>query len=253
VQTYTKGRLRQGHPQIVGGSNPRRSALVSILIQIIFPLALVTAIGLWIAHHATVFILSFQEAAASQQIEWVELESTNSMVGLGSSETQAVALHGLTPEVRRWSASIEQWSSAYELPPLLVATVMQIESCGDAHAQSPAGARGLFQVMPFHFESGENSYDPEINAHRGLAYLRGAFDLGGGNIGLALAGYNGGHSLIGRDPSLWPEETQRYVGWGTGIWDDLVNGEDSSSTLEAWLDAGGLRLCQAAHASSENS
>jgi soluble lytic murein transglycosylase-like protein len=214
---------------------------------------LVSGLGLLIADHAGTLILSFQKAAAPRAIEWVELESSYSNPNsFDPHDIQAVGLPGFAPEVRRWSASIERWSKSYELPPLLIAIVMQIESCGDAHAQSSAGARGLFQVMPFHFESGENSYEPETNARRGLAYLRGAYDIGGGKIDLALAGYNGGHTQIGRDPSHWPEETRRYVVWGTGIWEDLVNGASSSPTLAAWLDAGGARLCQSALASVDD-
>jgi hypothetical protein len=251
MTAYTRGSLRHGHSQIVGGYRPRRSALVHLVAQLIIPFALITGLGLWIAHHAGLFIVSLKSASSNAQIEWVDMELASG-IGMdpGSPAIMDASLDGFTPEVRRWSSSIEHWSSLYELPALLVATVMQIESCGDAHAQSPAGARGLFQVMPFHFASGENSFDPEINASRGLAYLRGAYDLGGGRIDLALAGYNGGHSQIGRDPSLWPEETRRYVVWGTGIWDDFVNGGKSSSTLQAWLDAGGARLCDSALAST---
>ena len=38
------------------------------------------------------------------------------------------------------------------LDPDIIATIIQIESCGNPAARSTAGAQGLFQVMPFHFE-----------------------------------------------------------------------------------------------------
>ena len=50
------------------------------------------------------------------------------------------------PGVRHWSTQIRKWAKEYDLPPNLVATVMQIESCGNPLAQSPDGAAGLFQV-----------------------------------------------------------------------------------------------------------
>jgi len=77
-----------------------------------------------------------------------------------------------SPEIQYWSGSIRAWAAAAGLDPNLVATVMQIESCGDPRALSPAGAMGLFQVMPFHFAAGDDPYNPDTNALRGLAYLR---------------------------------------------------------------------------------
>lgn len=151
-----------------------------------------------------------------------------------------------TPEVLRWGVHIERWAEAYTLPPELVAIVMQIESCGNPTAVSSAGARGLFQVMPFHFGAGEDWMDSEINAARGLEYLARSYQLSNGKIDLTLAGYNGGHSVITRHPSSWPAETQRYVYWGSGIWGDLGNDTVPSPTLNEWLVAGGEHLCRRA-------
>lgn len=148
-----------------------------------------------------------------------------------------------TPEVRRWEADILAWSAQFGLDPNLVATVMQIESCGDPEAVSRAGAQGLFQVMPYHFAAGEAMLDPNTNAERGLGYLAGALATAGGDAGLALAGYNGGHSVIGLSPRLWSAETQRYFYWGTGIYADAVLGAETSPRLEEWLNAGGRSLC----------
>jgi soluble lytic murein transglycosylase-like protein len=148
-----------------------------------------------------------------------------------------------TPEVRRWESQIMTWATAYALDPNLIATVMQIESCGNPAVVSNAGAQGLFQVMPYHFAAGENTLDPETNAARGMAYLARGLELSGGQVGLALAGYNGGHGQIGRDASLWPNETQRYYYWGTGIYDEAAAGATTSTRLAEWLAAGGSSLC----------
>jgi soluble lytic murein transglycosylase-like protein len=160
---------------------------------------------------------------------------------------RALSLSPLFPaSVRHWTADIDRWAEEFDLPADLVAVVMTLESCGNPTVRSAAGAQGLFQVMPFHFASGEDPYDPEVNAQRGLAYLKGGLALASGDTGLAMAGYNGGHSLIGRDPSSWPAETVRYVRWGQGILADLTAGLPASPTLEAWRDAGGEQLCRRA-------
>jgi soluble lytic murein transglycosylase-like protein len=151
-----------------------------------------------------------------------------------------------TPEVLRWSDHLLTWAQAAGLDPNLAAIVMQIESCGDPLARSTAGASGLFQVMPFHFHVGEDPFNPQTNAARGLAYLAGALRRAQGDVDRALAGYNGGHSLISRPVTSWPAETLRYVYWGTGIWDDHTQGRNSSPRLSEWLQAGGARLCQQA-------
>ncbi|RME86758.1 MAG: hypothetical protein D6770_11160 [Anaerolineae bacterium] len=148
-----------------------------------------------------------------------------------------------TPEVRFWSAYILQWSKETGIEPNLIATVMQIESCGDPFARSRAGAMGLFQVMPYHFSSGENPYEPGTNARRGLAYLQRSLERAGGDVRRALAGYNGGLGVISLPEALWPAETRRYVTWGTAIYEDARRGATESAALLEWLARGGNALC----------
>lgn len=152
-----------------------------------------------------------------------------------------------TPEVRYWTNDILRWSKDYQLDPNIVATVMQIESCGNPQAVSGSGAQGLFQVMPFHFEEGEAMLDPDTNAKRGLAYLASGLVMAGDQPALAFAGYNGGLSQIGKLWSLWPTETRRYYYWGSGIYADVSSNLDASGRLTEWLAAGGTSLCAKAH------
>ena len=165
-------------------------------------------------------------------------------VAVATPNAPAPQLSGVfTPEVQHWAPKIAVWAAEYQLDPALVATVMQIESCGNPHVLSPSGAQGLFQVMPFHFAADDDMLDPDTNAARGLAYLSLGLKRAGGNVGLALAGYNGGHSLIGLASSLWPAQSQRYWYWGTGIYADAASGQANSPRLQEWLAAGGASLC----------
>jgi len=147
------------------------------------------------------------------------------------------------PPVLRWEARIVEWAAAYELDPNLVATVMQIESCGDPGALSRAGAIGLFQVMPYHFAEGEDSYAPAINAQRGLAYLAKALETYEQDPGMALAAYNGGINGASRPANEWAQETQDYYYWGTNIYGDAQADLDRSAVLEEWMGRGGASLC----------
>jgi len=152
-----------------------------------------------------------------------------------------------TEEVQHWANEIVRWSAAATLDPNLAAVVMQIESCGDPRALSRSGAMGLFQVMPFHFHLGENPYNTDTNALRGLNYLSRSLATGNGNPRLALAGYNGGIGVISRSERNWPAETKRYVYYGAPIYEDALRGAASSPMLEEWYGKYGAGLCNQAH------
>jgi hypothetical protein len=170
-----------------------------------------------------------------------------------SLEGQVLSLPGaagLSPvfsaEVDAWGEEIVRWAEEAGLDPNMAATVMQIESCGDPRATSRSGAMGLFQVMPYHFASGENGYLPETNALRGMDYLRRSLETAAGDARLAFAGYNGGIGVIGWMESAWPAETVRYAYWGSGIYAEASSGAQESLRLQEWLQAGGASLCRQA-------
>ena len=151
-----------------------------------------------------------------------------------------------TPEIHYWADSITRWAAVSNLDPNLAAVVMQIESCGDPRATSRAGAIGLFQVMPFHFQAGEDPYQPDTNALRGLDYLKRSLDTAGGNARLALAGYNGGIGVISRGEWSWAAETARYVKYGYPIYEDARSGVTTSASLNEWYGRYGAGLCRQA-------
>ena len=151
-----------------------------------------------------------------------------------------------TPEVLHWTPLIDAWATAYNVDPNLIATVIQIESCGNPYAVSPSGAQGLFQVMPSHFNSGEDMLEVLTNGRRGMEYLAKALQIAAGDPGLALAGYNGGVNVSSAGWAHWPAETRRYYQWGIGIYDDASKGHSVSQVIQDWLKAGGERLCQKA-------
>ena len=136
-----------------------------------------------------------------------------------------------------------RWSEQYHVHPNHIATIMQVESCGNPNAISPAGAQGLFQVMPFHFEVGEQMLYPNTNALRGMTFLTWLNEHTNGDIYLSFAGYNGGLSNAQKSRSYWPQEMIDYAYWTAGITNDIANGLNPSPTLNEWLNAGGASLC----------
>ena len=142
-----------------------------------------------------------------------------------------------------WEDEIVEWAADFELDPNLVATVMQIESCGNPYAVSHANAQGLFQVMPYHFATGERMQDPDTNAMRGLNYLKEALIFHNGDVRLALAAYNGGLTTSTWSEFYWPEETRRYVYWGEQIYEDASGDALESARFNEWYSVG-YPLCQ---------
>jgi len=104
---------------------------------------------------------------------------------------------------------IDPVASAAGVDPLLILSLMRVESVYDVDAQSYVGARGLMQIMPFtairlarimqdsQFEP-TSLAEPEINIGYGSYYLRKLADYYKGNMLLAVAAYNGGPSSVDR-------------------------------------------------------
>lgn len=108
---------------------------------------------------------------------------------------------------------IEQTARRYEVDPLLVHSVIQVESNYNPHALSPQGARGVMQLMPGTARRLEvaNSWDPFQNIDGGVRYLRYLLDLFSSER-LALAAYNAGEGAVFRYGNVPPySETMRYV------------------------------------------
>ena len=193
-------------------------------------LPILVAVGLFISLAVYLF-MSFAEPGIATAAPTIKSSSTGSLSPV------------FTPSVRHWEPQILTWAAQNGLDPNLVATVMQIESCGNPYAESFAGAMGLFQVMPFHFYESDDPYDPDTNAARGMAYLAESLAAAGGDPAYALAGYNGGIGVISDQQANWADETLRYMYWGSGIYAEATTGQSDSPRLQEWYSAGGASLC----------
>ena len=103
-------------------------------------------------------------------------------------------------------------TARYGLPEGLLAAVAQRESGLRADAVSPAGARGLMQLMPGTArELGVDPMDPAQAVDGAARYLRRQLDAFG-SLDLALAAYNAGPGDVRRHGGIPPyAETRAYV------------------------------------------
>lgn len=94
--------------------------------------------------------------------------------------------------------AIYKESARFKIDPYLVCAVVWQESSFMPGAVSIKKARGLMQLMP---ETAArfnvlNPHDPEESIRGGVAYLVWLLDRFGGNVALALAGYNAGPASV---------------------------------------------------------
>ena len=189
-------------------------------------------------------------------------------------EPECKLADSFTPQVKHWEEEICRWSTEHQLDPDLIATLMQIESCGNSKAVSATGVRGLFQVTGANLD-GQNPFNPDVSMAKGPGkVLKNELRATNGDIRAAMAGYNGGglarkyiagdinredfiSSLRAHGSGLWRSnskalakvnEVERYAQW-SGIYFEAK--ENKSETLNEWLDLGGSRLCN--HLSEDSS
>ena len=110
---------------------------------------------------------------------------------------------------------VEHYSKKYHLDKNLVFAVIKQESNFNPCAVSPAGARGLMQLMPYTaLEMGvTNIFDPAQNIAGGTQYLAKMMELFNNDTKLALAGYNAGPNSVVKCNYKVPSngETPTYV------------------------------------------
>ena len=113
-----------------------------------------------------------------------------------------------------FGAEITAAAKKYGLDPALLAGLVKQESGFNPNAGSPAGARGLTQLMPG-TAAGlgvTNVLDPVQSLDGGAKYLRQQLDAFGGDVARALAAYNAGPGAVKRYGGVPPyAETQNYV------------------------------------------
>ena len=119
------------------------------------------------------------------------------------------------PVTTDYDGFIEESASKHGVDPDLIRLQMGTESAFKPKARSPKGASGLMQLMPGTARNlgVKNIYDPKENIEGGVKYMRQLLDMFGGDVNLALAGYNAGEGAVQKYGNKIPpyKETQNYV------------------------------------------
>jgi soluble lytic murein transglycosylase-like protein len=121
----------------------------------------------------------------------------------------------------RYRKAFEAAARDTHLPVALLVSVSRVESNLDHEARSPAGARGLLQVMPP--TAAELQLDPDrpaSNVLAGARYLKEMMQQFG-SADLALSAYNAGPGAVTRAGGAPGAETLTYVANVNRLWQRL--------------------------------
>lgn len=139
--------------------------------------------------------------------------------GFGGESPMVLVLEGqprvlYRVNVKRFDDLFSRAARHYRLPFAFLKAVAKVESNFNPQAVSPAGAKGLMQLIDetaAHLQV-KDPFDPEQAVFGGARYLRLLANQFEGDMSLALAAYNAGPERVkrlGRIPNI--TETQRYV------------------------------------------
>jgi soluble lytic murein transglycosylase-like protein len=110
---------------------------------------------------------------------------------------------------------IEKAAARHEVDPLLVHSVISVESAYNTKAVSPKGAQGLMQLIPATARrfGAADAFDPAQNIDAGVRYLKYLNMLFPNDLRLALAAYNAGEGAVWKYGNAVPpyRETEQYV------------------------------------------
>jgi len=115
---------------------------------------------------------------------------------------------------QRIDSCIELASQKYDVPSELIRGIIKAESGFKPDVVSPAGARGLMQLMPGTAEDlgVKNPFDIYENIDGGVRYFKQMMNKFDGDVKLSLAAYNAGPGAVERYEGVPPyRETQRYI------------------------------------------
>ena len=153
-----------------------------------------------------------QSSFAAQLASVAGSTPTNATIA-PTATADATATPGAKGANTPFAAEIDAAAAKYNVDPALLRGLIRQESNFNPNAGSPAGARGLTQLMPGTAAAlGVNPAIPAQAIEGGAKYLRQQLDKFGNDPAKALAAYNAGPGAVQRYGGIPPfAETQNYV------------------------------------------
>ena len=152
----------------------------------------------------------FQELPVKEPIEF---ENKTDFIPVARTQLNIKDSSQSDSILARYGRIIDSAAEANNLDSALVYAVIKNESNGNSTAVSPAGAKGLMQLMDGTAQDYgvEQVFDPKENINAGTRYLKDLYDRFG-DLETALAAYNAGPGNVEKYGGIPPfKETEQYV------------------------------------------
>jgi hypothetical protein len=166
-------------------------------------------------------VMNMQDAVSLKDVKYSSTSQTKLAMSAGNS------MGGFTTGDSVVDSYIVDSSNRYGIDPLLIYAQMHQESAFKKKATSHKGASGLMQLMPPTARrfGVTDIYDPRQNIDAGIKYMRWLLDKFGGDMSLALAGYNAGEGAVMKYGYSIPpyNETREYVRRITARYNSIRN------------------------------
>lgn len=178
-----------------------------LIHEVPFPMADLGLASARVLRRAPAPVLGEKNIRENKKVKVVDKKKLPAMAKIFSSRARVLA-----PEMQSVAEN-------FDIDPLLLHAIAHVESRHNPNAISPAGARGLMQVMPmtarrFGVNDPERElHDPLVNLRVSSAYLKVLQGLFGNDLSLVLAAYNAGENAVIKYGRKIPpyRETQGYV------------------------------------------
>lgn len=196
----------------LGWTNPLALGNKSVYICFILALVMLAASPMRAADTETPKTAQVQKTVVRVDPRTGKLVRSTILVSNAGLSSKEAAAHP-KPAPAEISQLVEKTSKAHNVDPLLVDSVIRVESNYDPNAISPKGAQGLMQLMPptAQMLGVTDSFDPAENIEAGVKYLKYLQDLYKDDR-LALAAYNAGPAAVDKFRQIPPyPETMKYV------------------------------------------
>jgi transglycosylase-like protein with SLT domain len=160
--------------------------------------------------NCTVAVLIAGDAPPARAVWVVKVDTRSGKLVRGMAPAPRGVSADAGPDVH---SLIADAAKSFDVNPLLVDSVVQVESNYNPFAVSPKGARGLMQLMPGTAQrfGVTDSFDPKQNIEAGVRYLKLLQDTFHDDR-LAIAAYNAGEKAVAKYKDVPPyPETVSYV------------------------------------------
>ncbi len=182
---------------------------------------------------------------AARAIEAATAQAATPVPGYVTPEPVAAAVEVVgqfTNTVEQWRPQIDDWAVFYGVEANVIATVLQVETCGNKEYYNDQQHRyGLFGVEWFQFAVGDDYYDLETNTKLGMTVLQDLTQQTN-NMGLVFGGWKSRVAMV-QSFDRWDRFAMQFYWNASPIYMGAKNGDGGAAAREWLASPAGQYVC----------